>query len=360
MNTTRTSNEKGKIDRDTLLGRALTRAIAARTKDEPCPPLEDIAALVDGKLDGKRRDDVMGHLAGCDTCYHVFLSAREMVGAERKRTRTPVYVFSGLAAAAVLLLALSVVLRQTGTDEKQMVVKRIETAEPTSVKPAVGEVRDESDQKGKMPEKKKEYLPTTVGGMAEIVARGIDAERLRKLTGEGERRTYGFAEARNAGARVFRLGVVSTDLEMSLQKGDRDSALRHISQLMFILNSFEDLQVSATTIDQAREQLEGDTSPVKVRGVTESIRNGLPKELHIHLDFGAWSESARIAAATGNSVFFRDGAVAYFRKNLPRNKGTADSLKALEAMAPLVQGKEITPEGFALLEKSISEIIHQK
>jgi hypothetical protein len=91
--------------------------------------------------------------------------------------------------------------------------------------------------------------------------------------------------------------------------------------------------------------------------VAEKIRNGLPKELRIYLDFGAWSEAARIAAATGNAAFFRDGAVAYFRKNLPQNKGAIESL---EAMEPLVKVKEITPEGFVRLEKSISELIRQR
>lgn len=357
MNTTRTSNEKGKIDRDTLLGRALTRAIAARTKDEPCPPLEDIAALVDGKLDGKRRDDVMGHLAGCDTCYHVFLSTSEIVESVGGQKRRKLHAISGLAAAAVLLVALSVVLRQPSTDEKQTVAKHYQTGAPISGEPVTNKAPGGNTVITTAPETKEIFVPMTVDEAAQIVARGISSERLRQLTVANDSQTYGFAGMRDQGQQAFRLGVASTDLEISLLKGDRESALRHISKLVMILNSSEELQVSTTVIEQTREKLEGDTSPESVRGVTENIKKSLPKELRIHMNFGVWSEAARIAAATGNAVFFRDRAAAYFRENLPRNKGTADSLKALEAMVPLAGGKAITPEGFALLEKSISEII---
>src|SRR5687767_9374838 len=45
------------------------------TVTETCPPLEDIAAFLDGKLSEGERARIVAHLADCESCYAVFAGA---------------------------------------------------------------------------------------------------------------------------------------------------------------------------------------------------------------------------------------------------------------------------------------------
>src|SRR6185295_1048566 len=40
-----------------------------------CPPLEDIAAFLDGRLSAKERERMTEHLARCESCYEIFAGA---------------------------------------------------------------------------------------------------------------------------------------------------------------------------------------------------------------------------------------------------------------------------------------------
>ena len=88
-------------DRDAEIGRALARRLSGSTG--ACPPPEDIALLVDGQLDEADRDILLGHLASCDKCRDIFLTARSLT---REKTassfRRGWYVISSLATAAVV------------------------------------------------------------------------------------------------------------------------------------------------------------------------------------------------------------------------------------------------------------------
>jgi tetratricopeptide (TPR) repeat protein len=42
-----------------------------------CPDLETLAAYLDGRLRGRERERVTGHLAGCESCYFVFSEAAQ-------------------------------------------------------------------------------------------------------------------------------------------------------------------------------------------------------------------------------------------------------------------------------------------
>jgi tetratricopeptide (TPR) repeat protein len=82
-----------------------------------CPSLETVGAFVDGRLMDRERETIADHLASCETCYFVFSeAARTRTTAQTKGEVVPFpprrvtwkTVAAGLAAAAVLLLAVNV------------------------------------------------------------------------------------------------------------------------------------------------------------------------------------------------------------------------------------------------------------
>ncbi len=82
-----------------------------------CPSLETIGAFVDGRLMDRERETIADHLASCEACYFVFSEAArtqvvtkpkaDVVPFPPRRVTWPV-VMSGLAAAAMILLAVNV------------------------------------------------------------------------------------------------------------------------------------------------------------------------------------------------------------------------------------------------------------
>lgn len=68
----------------------------------PCPPIEDIAAFVDGRLDNNQRQQMVEHFADCRDCYEVFSQTMDTVkalSAEKKKR------FIWLGAPALALAA---------------------------------------------------------------------------------------------------------------------------------------------------------------------------------------------------------------------------------------------------------------
>jgi tetratricopeptide (TPR) repeat protein len=81
-----------------------------------CPSLETIGAFVDGRLMERERETIADHVASCEACYFVFSeAARTQVVAKAKGNIVPfrprmtsTVAMSGLAAAAMILLAVNV------------------------------------------------------------------------------------------------------------------------------------------------------------------------------------------------------------------------------------------------------------
>lgn len=78
---------------------------------EPCPPAEDLGALVDGEVAGSRRERLLAHLNACEECFETFTVAVEFLEANPEFARArpakrPYAVLSIAAAAASLAAAL--------------------------------------------------------------------------------------------------------------------------------------------------------------------------------------------------------------------------------------------------------------
>ncbi|UCH95953.1 MAG: hypothetical protein JSV88_03660 [Candidatus Aminicenantes bacterium] len=102
---------------DERLGDFLSAALKeAGDRPDDCPSPEEIAALVEGRISGEKRNKIMKHLSSCDTCYGTFMLAFELqteaiAPEEIKRKRSNVVIFRPLAlAASILIVIISIYL----------------------------------------------------------------------------------------------------------------------------------------------------------------------------------------------------------------------------------------------------------
>jgi hypothetical protein len=347
----------GKECRDRSLGRVLSKALVTRTQKGQCPSLEDIAALVEGAVDSTRRDELMAHLAGCENCYRVFISTRELVSASKK-SKKKAYVISGVAAAAVLLLALSISLQQSA-NKKRLLANKVQPVASESVKPAPGTVQKVQSDRGGDPGNSGNFSPMPAARMAGLVAGAVGAERFRALTESNEMKAYGFAGTADKNALAFRLGVSSTDLEIALLLDDRENALRQVNRMLALVEVLYRNGKTQAAMERLREQLEASAPLENFKGVTGSLQSGLAEEPRRFLAFGQWCEAARVAAASGNRAFFSDASFEYFRGKLPRDKAYTKSFSAVDQSLAKLRQKGVSSQEFDLLEKSLAEVIQQ-
>jgi hypothetical protein len=121
--------------RDSLLGTTITKEIRSTGQTGRCPSPEEIAALVDGSLKGDDRDNLLGHLAECDTCRQIFVRARELIhedlpAGERRRYVVP----SLLATAAAIAIALTLTLAtRQSVQQKASVAKQEQAVHPAEI-----------------------------------------------------------------------------------------------------------------------------------------------------------------------------------------------------------------------------------
>jgi len=109
------SNNAARYER---LGRILAMASGMEPYAGQCPAPEQLAALMDRGLDGKELDTVLGHLAGCDRCREVLITAVRLSAEDKARDVKPGWRFGFLvpyaAAAAVLIAVVSAALVYRG------------------------------------------------------------------------------------------------------------------------------------------------------------------------------------------------------------------------------------------------------
>jgi hypothetical protein len=76
---------------------------------DQCPSPEDIAALVEGRITGQKKDEIMKHISSCDACRETFILAAElnkeaMAPLQAPKERSNIIFFRPLALAASILI----------------------------------------------------------------------------------------------------------------------------------------------------------------------------------------------------------------------------------------------------------------
>jgi hypothetical protein len=267
--------------------------------DRRCPSPEDIAALADGRLGARRRKQLAAHLDACPDCYDLF------VDTVRFRTETEIdaenpgamqffpgprrwpRVVAALVAAAALLLAVGVLLRQQWTRPGPSAGPKMSRTSPESPgRPA-----------GVTPE----THPTPSPEMAAAPRpASFYTAQLDRLTGTQPggasgpslaeplaREEYGFVGAVSTARLPLRLGVHLMDLAVAGRAGDRTAVARLQSEVARLAAA---AGVTGTRPDAA-----------------ESIREipgRLGKEDEVLCRLGYWAEGGRLAARARRVGYF--------------------------------------------------------
>jgi hypothetical protein len=292
-----------------------------------CPPLEDLAAFLDGKLSEEERARIVAHLAECERCYEVFAGAARFQEdsapkgrvfpfpfrkrkpadsekpADRDRWRT-----AALAASALLVVGLGALsYYRTFVAQPGMVVADL--IEPLQDQEAANQLYE-----------------------------------FTRYRGNGEEDVLSWEEP------SFMVGVFLVDLRLSLAAGDVKSSedlLREIGNELNEVPLMEDeakrylaeaTQLAQTPSVDLLRQIAA-TAPERERRLGDEDESVLSPE---YLAFGKWTEAARLAAVTRSPDFFEDGANWRFLNWIIRKK-VAEQKEAKERVSGKPAGPSVVP-----------------
>ncbi|GAW65788.1 hypothetical protein GPEL0_01f0837 [Geoanaerobacter pelophilus] len=317
---------------DSALGTALTRGFTDAEPAEECPALETVAGLVDGSISGKERDRVLGHLASCDHCRELFIASSQLSDAPAQQKRHRLLFPSAFAAAAVLVIAVTLQLR-TVEPERGMVARSEQAASPQTVASAERNGGPlPAKEMAQLPGTKRERVPAReeiASAAAERKAGGIqqvsapDGARLaRLLMAKGDPaqlaslsmaqdKNFGFATSADASSVAFRIGVNLMNLEVELIAGDGDRAQAQAARLAPLLESLAGAPDRAP-LEGMVAQLERGVDPSTLAGASGELERLVPSEQVPYARLGAWAQGARLAAKTGNRDYLAAGVPRYF------------------------------------------------
>ena len=87
-------------------------ALTTPRKRSACPSDEDLAAMVDNRLDARQRNAILEHISGCDDCYDVWRNASMQAQEDGTADQAPRSIYSNrrLRAAVSILVAACLVI----------------------------------------------------------------------------------------------------------------------------------------------------------------------------------------------------------------------------------------------------------
>ncbi len=253
--------------------------------DRRCPSPEELAALAEGRLDERRREEVEAHLEGCRDCFEVFVgAARFQLEEGPAEGSAPVARFparrwpryaAALTAAAALLLAVAVLLRSPGNKPESSVPELARTT-PAAKPPEAPEP----------PARRSETMPAEAPGPPTFYA-----AQLERLTdGPAGALALGRTESLAGGAYSFggtvsgerlylRLGARLLDLAVARRAGNAEDA-------------------GALEIEVGRLAAAAGWSgaPADPAALARQLPARLPAEAESLCRLGYWAEGGRLAA----------------------------------------------------------------
>jgi hypothetical protein len=303
----------------------------------PSADLELLAALIDGRLSGEERARAVKLLAESDEALEVFANVvrdQRVEGAKvipmrpsRRWNQWKIFVPVAAAAAVAIIMIPRLVTRLGSKTSAAQYAMEI-TRDPRFA----------------------DRLGPGWDGRGWAVTRGA-----RESVGTPR----GAAESKY----VFRLGVRTVDLQVSLRRRDTAQAGRLTNEVIATLNNivlgevvaagYQDLRtrLSIDGIDQSIErasQLEND--------LQESLGSAVPL-----FTFGQWTSAAELAAQTRNAAFFEsaDRGVRYIQTAMPAGVLTAEDTGALRAIdARVSQG--LDERGFDDVQATLQSVIQRR
>lgn len=292
---------------------------------ETCPPLEDIAAFLDGKLSGEERARIVAHLAECESCYAIFADAARFQLEEEQEASVPadrakedsgtvvpfpkrsLLTWAGSLAALLLIGLATSLLYQQYNDMPVLIASEI-------IDPAV----PNTDSIG-------EWAERLRGGESEAPLIDSPAE--------------------------FLLGANLVDLRLALARNEEekaDQALARINQQMPNLLAVPE---EAKFYQEARSRITEGTQPQSLLAEADRVEGSLTDFLSpaTYLAFGKWTEAGRLSAEARSADFFQDRENRRFLRVLLRKaeeEGLDPKVEAALRQIQLVLEEGLQERGF--------------
>jgi hypothetical protein len=99
-----------RLNKDNELGTFITKSLKKDKVMGQCPSIEDIAALIDGKLEDGEKNKIMAHITNCPDCYEIFSQTSKdiLFLSESKRQKVSRITIPALAMAVCLILVVRI------------------------------------------------------------------------------------------------------------------------------------------------------------------------------------------------------------------------------------------------------------
>ena len=303
-----------------------------------CPPLEDLAAFLDGTISKEERERIVAHLADCETCYNVFAGAADFqltsAQADEPKGKVARFPFGSkktlpwwlTAAAAAVLVVLVGLPTYRFLVPPEMTVA--ELTEPVAGKTGLSQYL---------------YPAATYRGKD-------DAGDLL------------------SDSHSFLAGVFLVDLRLTLEAGDKVNASDLLRRIGVQASSFfQSGDLSDKYLQRASTLAEA--QPAEAEALLRQFDSELPsweKELEertvseYSFDFGKWTEAGRIAAKAQTPEFFARRENRRFLTWLHRRQKDEidpEILPDLQEIRRTWKSRGLQPVDFLKLEKQLSRII---
>lgn len=313
------------------------------TAPADCPDLEDLAALLDGKLTARERARVTEHVAGCESCYEIFAGTAHILEDSRDEQLVPAaprrpferprvaraprpQVWWAAAALAAMLAA------------------------------TVGLLVFSRGARGAGPST--EQLASLVGRPATTVR--VPWGRVMRGGTEG-------APEVSLDREAFRLGVRFLDLRVALERGDRNGAFDTLGRLNQLLNNTILPPLKAIgAYGDLRNKVPG-TVPLptlleEASAAEKQASAELPEDQRL-VELGRWTEACRLAGASGRADLFRKSSTLRVldRALAPAGKDEEDldhaASQDVRAIRDEIAAGHINPTGLGKRCEKVLEIL---
>ena len=261
------------------------------TVTETCPPLEDIAAFLDGKLSEGERARIVAHLADCEACYAVFAgAARFQLEEEGEESQEPE------KQAAVALLTEVAAPAPVVPFHRRPAVR---WAFPLAALLVLGLATIPLYQRYST-------MPTLLS--TELV----DPAALKSVPTTSlwvdDKRGNPTAVIVDASPFEFLLGVHLVDLRLTLARNDSAESLNMLSRINGHMEKLILVERASEFYLRAHGDIDKGTPPKELAEEAAQIEAGLTEDYQElpHLAFGKWTEAGRLSALARNLAFFKD------------------------------------------------------
>jgi Putative zinc-finger len=243
------------------------------TATAPCPPLEDLAAYADGRLDAAERARVTEHLASCERCYALFLGVADALeeeeaaaaAADPPRGRPGAWPWRAAAAAATLAAAAGIA----------WAVVALWPSSPPAFASA-------------------DLVASVDAPAGELAGHLWESVRYRGAP----------AEDLDRQPQAFYVGVLLVDLRVALEADDAKRAEEVLGQIVVTLTGVEFIDPEIDFYTRARDEIGKDRTPAALLAPAAERERSLGDRFsEVYLPFGKWAEAARLAAATGDAGY---------------------------------------------------------